>query len=86
VKSIDPDCSHASWMENFPWTRLASADSPAIKKPMVDFNRLDIMNAQEYLGDGNFGGLYQRSDDDMLAIWQVAVDETRALLEGGWNV
>jgi len=44
------------------------------------------MNAQEtrqYLGDGNFGGLYQRSDDDMLAVWQVAVDET---VEGGWDV
>jgi creatinine amidohydrolase len=89
VKSIDPDCSHASWMENFPWTRLSNVDSPAVKKPMVDFNRLDIMNAQEtrqYLGDGNFGGLYQRPDDDTLAIWQVAVEETRALLEGGWNV
>src|SRR3954471_14649020 len=23
VDSIDPDASHASWMENFPWTRLA---------------------------------------------------------------
>jgi creatinine amidohydrolase len=89
VKSIDPDCSHASWMENFPWTRLPGAESPATKKPMVDFNRLDIMNAQEtrhYIGDGNFGGLYQRADEDMLAIWQVAVDETRSLLEGGWDV
>ena len=37
------------------------------------------------LGDGNFGGRYQRSDEDMLAVWQVAVEETRALIEGPWE-
>jgi creatinine amidohydrolase len=36
---------------------------------------------REYIGDGNFGGAYQRSDDEMLAIWRVAVDETRALID-----
>ena len=41
--------------------------------------------ARKYLGDGNFGGLYQRSDDDMLALWHVAVEETRALLDGSWG-
>ena len=30
-----------------------------------------------YLGDGNFGGYYERSDEEMLAIWDVAVEETR---------
>ena len=35
-----------------------------------------------YLGDGNYGGVYQRSDEEMLALWQVAVEETRALLDG----
>ena len=39
--------------------------------------------AREILGDGNFGGLYQRPDADMLAIWEVATAETRAQLEGG---
>ena len=39
----------------------------------------------QYLGDGNFGGLYQRPDDEMLALWQVAVEETRALLTGSWG-
>ena len=38
-----------------------------------------------YLGDGNFGGYYQRPDDDMLALWQVAVEETRELLQGPWE-
>jgi creatinine amidohydrolase len=36
------------------------------------------------LGDGNFAGRYQRSDAEMLAIWDVAITETRALIEGLW--
>src|SRR4051812_32531358 len=28
VREIDPDASHASWMENFPWTRLAGVELP----------------------------------------------------------
>ena len=33
------------------------------------------------LDDGNFGGRTQRSDDEMLAIWQAGVEETRAQME-----
>ena len=40
---------------------------------------------RNYLGDGNFGGYYERPDADMLAIWAVAVEETRELLESGWR-
>jgi len=36
------------------------------------------------IGDGNFAGLYQRPDEEMLAIWRTAVAETRELLENGW--
>ncbi len=25
---------------------------------------------RQYLGDGNFGGMYQRSDDEILALWE----------------
>lgn len=28
VQAIDPVASHASWMENFPWTRLANVAMP----------------------------------------------------------
>jgi len=31
--------------------------------------------------DGNYGGLYQRSDEEMLAMWPVAVEETRMLMQ-----
>ena len=84
VQTIDPVASHASWMENFPWTRLPDTVQPAEAKPMIDIARMRPMSparTRDYLGDGNFGGLYQRSDDDMLSIWSVAVEETRALIE-----
>jgi creatinine amidohydrolase len=87
VQAIDPVASHASWMENFPWTRLEGVAMPDEQKPMIDFAHMRLLGPQalrEYLGDGNFGGYYQRADEDMLAIWQVAVEETRALLEGPW--
>lgn len=45
---------------------------------------MDPDAVRAYLGDGNFGGLYERPDEEMHAIWEVAVKETRALLEGDW--
>jgi creatinine amidohydrolase len=29
--------------------------------------------------------MYQRPDEELMAMWEVAVDETRALIEGGWD-
>ncbi|WP_172123709.1 MULTISPECIES: creatininase family protein [unclassified Devosia] len=87
VHAIDPVASHASWMENFPWTRLPNIGMPDEQKPMADLDKLKTMDAgkvKDYLGDGNFGGRYQRSDEDMQAIWDVAIAETRALIEDGW--
>jgi creatinine amidohydrolase len=84
---IDPVASHASWLENFPWTRIAGASMPTEQKPMMDmarFTPIDPVAKKELLGDGNYGGLYQRGDDDMMAMWNVAVDETRALMRDGW--
>ncbi len=88
VQQIDPVASHASWMENCPWTRLPGLALPTQQKPRIDFGRMRVMApkaVRSYLGDGNFGGYYERPDEDMLAIWQVAVAETRALLEGAWE-
>jgi creatinine amidohydrolase len=87
VQAIDQVASHASWMENFPWTRLGNSAMPSSQKPMMAldrFQQLDPVAKKQLLGDGNYGGLYQRPDDDMLALWQVAVDETRALISDGW--
>lgn len=89
VKGLDPNASHASWMENFPWTRVAGVTPPAHDKAPVDADLLRALPPAEVrrlVGDGNFGGGYEKSDDTMLAIWAVAVAETRALLEGGWSL
>ena len=88
VQAIDPVASHASWMENFPWTRLEGVVLPSQQKPMVDFERMRAAapkGVRAMLGDGNFGGYYEKPDADMLALWQVALEETRAVLEGPWS-
>jgi creatinine amidohydrolase len=54
---------------------------------MVDLAKMRVLDpagVRKMLGDGNFGGYYERPDDEMQAIWDVAVLETRALLEEGW--
>ncbi|MBP1845556.1 creatinine amidohydrolase [Rhizobium petrolearium] len=87
VQETDTVASHASWMENFPWTRLEGVAQPLQRKPMIDTARMRVMSPEAvktYLGDGNFGGYYERPDEQMQAIWDVAIEETRALLEGGW--
>jgi creatinine amidohydrolase len=88
VQEIDPVASHGSWMENFPWTRLPGVDVPTNQRSMIDLARvrlLDPIGLRAYIGDGNYGGLYQRSDKDMQALWSVAVEETRELLKGAWG-
>lgn len=88
VKAIDDRASHASWMENFPWTRLANVPMPNERKKLVDSDRLRLMSPEQargMIGDGNFGGDYAKPDDDMLALWQIAVDETRTLMVEGWR-
>ena len=88
VEAIDPVASHASWMENFPWTRLAKIDVPREQKAMTDSEKLrwlDPKSLREYVKDGNFGGRYQRDDDEMMRIWNTGVAETRALLTEGWD-
>jgi creatinine amidohydrolase len=88
VQATDPLASHASWMENFPWTRLAGVARPDSQKQPVDIAALRQRGpaaVRAGLGDGNFAGLYQRDDAEMLAIWEVAVAETRELIAGPWD-
>jgi creatinine amidohydrolase len=87
VQRIDPAASHASWMENFPWTRLPGVTMPTGAKPVVDYAKLQMSSpaqVRELVGDGNYHGLYERPDHEVLALWETAVQETRSLIEGGW--
>ena len=86
--AIDPEYSHANWGENFPWTRLPGVELPAERKPMMDEAAYLVAGPKQLrdvIGDGSFGGLYQRSDEEMSRIWQAGVEEVRELLESGWR-
>jgi creatinine amidohydrolase len=88
VQQIDPVASHASWLENFPWTRLDGVAQPDEQKPLQDWNAISSLEPvalREALGDGSFGGRYQRSDEEMQRVWDAGVEEVRALLERGFQ-
>jgi creatinine amidohydrolase len=87
VQAIDRDASHASWLENFPWTRLTGIELPADRKSMQDIARMRELEpgaVREMLGDGSLGGLYERPDEDVLRVWAAGVEEVREMLATGW--
>jgi creatinine amidohydrolase len=87
VQEIDPSGTHANWMENFSWTRLGDAPAPEGMKPAPDLALMRASGPDEVrriLGDGSFGGPYQKPDEVMLALWRAGVEETREALEGPW--
>jgi creatinine amidohydrolase len=74
-------------MENCPWTRLPGITMPDLKKPLMSisrFQQLDPLAKKQLLGDGNYGGFYQRADEEMLAIWATAIAETRQVILQDW--
>jgi creatinine amidohydrolase len=86
AEEIDPDFDHASWSESFPWTRLRGVEIPSTRKPPVEPPQVDTPEAwREVLGDGSFGGPYQRPDAEVLRLWRAAVEHLRDRLENGWS-
>ena len=80
VRELDPDASHASWMENFPWTRLRGVELPAGHKDPAPRHAEDPAEVRRELGDGCYGGDYERPDEDVLRVWATGVEETREAL------
>jgi hypothetical protein len=59
---------------------------PAQRKPPVEWPENGNPEAwKEALGDGSFGGLYQRSAEDESRLWEAAVHAIRQRLED-WDV
>lgn len=88
VEEIDTSGSHANWMESFSWTRVVGAAPPSDSKPVPDLSdrhALDPRELRARLGDGSFGGPYQRPEAELRALWEVAVGETRERLGGDWD-
>jgi creatinine amidohydrolase len=82
---IDADYDHASWSENFPWTRLPDVEIPSERKPPMQRPRVSRPKMwREALGDGSFGGLYQRPDEDGMRVWTAAVEQLCERLDSGW--
>ena len=82
---IHGGAAHASWFENFPWTRLAGVELPAEEKPAITdaaaLRELDPSAVRAAIGDGSYGGPYAVSDDDALRVWAAGVAEVRSLIE-----
>lgn len=86
ANALDPVWSHASWSENFPWTRLDGVELPGEPKERVPLPLpASPAAAREVAGDGSFGGRYARPDDEVLELWRAGVEGARALLESGWT-
>ncbi len=88
ANEVDAEAGHASWVENFPWTRVGAAPTPKDRKPMVDRGALRAASAtrmRELLGDGSFGGPYAMSDDTMGELWAALVADVREALFNGWT-
>lgn len=82
---IDADYDHASWSENFPWTRLQGVELPPERKaPIVRPKWSRPKEWRAALGDGSFGGPYQLPDEDVLRVWDAARDQLRERLDSGW--
>jgi creatinine amidohydrolase len=79
------EATHASWFENFPWTRLEGVEVPTEEKPMVTdreaLRELDPAAVRGVIGDGSYGGPYAVPDEAALRVWDAGVAEVRALIE-----
>jgi len=70
---------HANWGENFLFTRVAevpTADKPPVNLALID----EGMSAREALGDGSYGGVYQKDDNLMQDLFARVVDEASDLV------
>ena len=86
ASQFDHDQMHGGWVENFAWTRVAGAEPPPQRAPVVQ-PRIGGLNPAEVRAaapDGVLGGAYARPDEDMQVVWDAGVAEVRALLEDGW--
>lgn len=88
VQAANAGTGHASWMENFRWTRMAGRKYPGERKPVLDMSKMRMLGpkqVRERIGDGNLGGAYQMPENVMDRVWQAGVEETRAVIAGDWT-
>jgi creatinine amidohydrolase len=67
-------------MEGFPWTRVPGVVMPPGRKPPAPRVSDDPAEVRAQLGDGSFGGFWERPDADVMRVWRAGVEETREVL------
>jgi creatinine amidohydrolase len=85
LAEIDTLAGHGSWVDNFPWSRVAGVELPETRKPAVDLSAAPPKDVREAVGDGSLGGRYWRPEEQIMELWVTAVAETRSLLEDPWE-
>ena len=88
VQQIDQVASHASWMENFPWTRLAQRGDAATQKPMMQIDALPAARSRRARrsswATATSAASISGPTRTCLPIWNVAVEETSGIMAEGW--
>jgi creatinine amidohydrolase len=72
--------AHASWLENFPFTRVADAPAEEKTPPYVP-GLMGAQQARQLYGDGSFGGPYQVEEAIMEEIFAAALQDILQLLQ-----
>lgn len=72
--------AHASWLEAFPFNRVAELPKGEKTPPYVP-GLLGAEAARSVYGDGNFGGPYQVSDDVLYELFAAALQDILVLLK-----
>lgn len=88
VTAIDAEAGHASWVENFPWTRVPNTEIPVDRKPLPDPVALRVagpIQMRSLLDDGSGGGPYSVSEDKMMELWHATVADVQDALKNGWS-
>jgi creatinine amidohydrolase len=85
IEEIDSLAGHGSWVDNFPWSRIAGVELPETRKPAIDLAGKPQREHRGALGDGSLGGRYWRPEEQVMELWVTAVAETRSLLEDPWQ-
>jgi len=73
------ETAHASWMENFTFTRIGDAPQ-GVKPRVVDLNISGKFETRRLAVDGSYGGAYQVDENIMQAMFDLCLGEVLDLL------
>ncbi len=71
---------HASWLENFPFTRVADLPKEPKIPPRVP-GLMSTQTARQVYGDGSFGGAYSAEETVMEEVFRAALEDILQLLK-----